>query len=168
MPEELLISDTRKKMALSPKPALLKLQKNNRWYLNPSNKDRKKGKTVERDKVANARNKAYWKAVREGMDTSVPSKRDRELWDGYKDKYAKAILKDAKLNNSKKAREQVKSILSKIDFDYNYDNYDAINQGRIDTREERDYRKPYTQNRNDMIHYKRKKVKRIVNSLINR
>lgn len=89
-------------------------------YLNPLREDRDKGRTTERDKVSKEYSDEYWKAVDKGMPENDPSKRGKQLWDGYKDKYASATLKDLKLNDTPEAREQVKSILKSIDKDYEY------------------------------------------------
>lgn len=141
------------------KAGIAKIAKGNKWYLQTNPKDRK-SRTKERDKVRDERNEKYWDAVAKGMDTSAPSKKDRQLWDGYKDKWAKAMLKDAKLNVTPKSKAQVKKILRSIDPEYNYNYLRKIDDGTIDTREMKNNYQKYKANRDKMIHYKRERIKR--------
>ena len=144
---------------------IARIAKHNKGYLNPDKRDNGKKRATHRERIIRDRDNAYWDAVAKGMPTSSPSKRDKKLWDGYKDRYADAVLKDAKLNSTKEARASVKKLLSSIDQTYKYKTYDDINQGRIDTREERQRQKAYDQRRDQMIHYKREKVKKLVEKL---
>lgn len=91
-------------------------------YLNPSNEDRKKGHTSERDKVSKKYSSEYWKLVDNGMDKNSPSKEGKKLWDKFKTEYASATLKDLKMNDTQQARKEVKKILAQIDPNYFYPN----------------------------------------------
>ena len=95
-------------------------RKSGSGYLNPSNKDRKKGKTKERDSVAKQYSEEYWKKVEKGMSTHTPSREGHMLWNKYKNQYSKATLKDLKMKDSQKARRDVANILKQIDPNYKY------------------------------------------------
>lgn len=144
------------------KAGMAKIAKHNTGYLAPNRKDMNKRswKKSERNKVRSERDSKYWDAVSKGMKTSEPSKKDQQLWDGYKDKYAKAMLKDAKLQDTKAARRQIKKYLKDIDYMYNYSSRRKVDEGVVDTRESYRMYKEGQKKREQLIHYKREKIKK--------
>lgn len=136
-------------------------------YLIPSNKDRKKGRTTERDKVSNKYDSEYWEAVKNGMDDNSPSEEGRKLWNKFKTDYASATLKDLKMHDSQKARKEVKKILAQIDPSYMYTH--GNNETDYEKYWEREYQrtKRFEQRRNEIEHPKRVKVKKAAGKAVN-
>lgn len=97
------------------------VKKSGYGYLNPSREDKAKGKAKEREKVSEAYVKEWSKYFSADKHPSGPDDKEREVWDSFKDKYAKATLKDLRLKNTKAARASVKALLKKIDPHYDYD-----------------------------------------------
>lgn len=123
-------------------------------YLNPDLKTGKRYATRNRQEVSSKYVKE-WNNNHDSMyeHPHVPNfQNQKKLWDKYKDAYAGATLKDLKLKDSKKARSEIKRILKDIDSDYKFPmNYDVPSESQ---------REEYRKRRNEMIHYKREKIKR--------
>lgn len=107
-------------------------------YLNPTYKDIKKGKAKNRYSVSKEYDDKFWKNVSNGMRTDEPTKEGKKLWDGFKDQYASATLKDLKMKITPQAIREVKRLLAQIDPSYSYSHKVKDDNGDYeDRRDER-------------------------------
>lgn len=151
------------------KRGIRKVARKNIGYLNPTYKDKLRGKAANREQVGSQYSKEYWESIEKGMPKNSPSKEGKRLWDKYKDAYASAVLKDLKMQDSKNARRSVKKVLKDIDSDYDYNKIDRIlNSKRYrDPSKERDayariddLEREYAARRNEIVHPIMSKLKR--------
>lgn len=136
-------------------------------YLNPSNEDRKKGRTTERDKISSKYSNEYWKAIENGMDENSPSEEGRKLWNKFKTDYASATLKDLKMHDSQKARKEVKKILAQIDPSYLYSHGNNERDYEKYWEHENQRTERFVQRRNEIEHPKRTKAKKSAGKAVN-
>lgn len=123
-------------------------------YLNPSRKGKDKRHTENRKAVADQYVREWNKKVRPitGEADYGPTKNEKSVWDKHKDSYASATLKDMRLKDTKRARNDIKAILKDVDITYKYYNPDRLSDRK---------RQKYTDRANKLKHPTREKLKRI-------
>ena len=119
-----------------------KVARMNTSYLNPKRSHRGKKKAINRDAISKQYTDEWTKFVKKkgikeediSVDMDAPKGVER-IWNKYKDPYAGAVLKDAKLRDTKQGRASVKKFFKQTDPDYDdntskykpdYSNFDQV------------------------------------------
>lgn len=100
------------------------------------------------------------KVTKDAYGKNLYLKFSKKSLEDFKDKYVDAVLKDAKLAPTKKAREQVKELLNQIDFSHaNYSQYrsEYYGEGPFTKQELRNGHRNAVRKRKETIKYKKAK-----------
>lgn len=92
-------------------------------YMNPNYRQRGKHSIIERDNVRSEYSREWdhnYYTKGRPHTKGWNYEEEKKLWDKYKDRYARATLKDFGLADTRKGRDAVKAIFKELDPDYEF------------------------------------------------